>query len=61
LKTKLVIRGYIKVISFKVLIKEGKAQIGPSNSFQTLPVQLSFKHTFDRMNVEESYIGSYFE
>jgi hypothetical protein len=47
----LIIRGYIKVISFKGLIKEGKGQIGPSNSLQTLPVQFSFKPTFDRMNV----------
>jgi hypothetical protein len=47
----LIIRGYIKVISFKVLIKEGKGQLGPSNSLQTLPVELSFKHTFDCMNV----------
>jgi hypothetical protein len=47
----LIIRGYIKVIYFKVLIKEGEGQIGPSNSFQTLPVQLSFKHKFDSMNV----------
>jgi hypothetical protein len=55
LKVKLIIRGYIKVISFKVLIKEGKGKIGPSNSLQTLPFELSFKHTFDCMNVGKEF------
>jgi hypothetical protein len=54
-KTNLSIRGYIKVISFKGLIKEGKGQIGPSNSLQTLPVELSFRHTFDCMNVGKEF------